>query len=129
MLIEVMHMLNRPEYAEEKINTALKMPYLDRENEFRELAGVCLSKKMLTKFAIHDATLAASYSQLAATALGLSSIWIGTIDEEKISKIIGTKLTPSSNLCIGYPTQQKFPKPRRNLKDLIHILENKGTRK
>ena len=86
-------------------------------------------KKTLTKFAIQDATLAAAYSQLAATALGLSSIWIGMIDEEKVSKIIGTKLIPSSILCIGYPTQQKHPKPRRNLKDLIHVLENKVTEK
>ncbi|MGY5144451.1 MAG: nitroreductase family protein [Candidatus Nitrosopumilus sp. bin_32a] len=86
-------------------------------------------KKTLTKFAIQDATLAAAYSQLAATALGLSSIWIGMIDEEKVSKIIGTKLIPSSILCIGYPTLQKLPKPRRNLKDLIHVLENKTNKK
>ena len=86
-------------------------------------------KKTLTKFAIQDATLAAAYSQLAATALGLSSIWIGMIDEKKVSEIIGTKLIPSSILCIGYPTQQKLPKSRRNLKDLIHVLENKVTDK
>jgi hypothetical protein len=49
MLIEGMYMLNRPEYTEEKINTALKMLYIDRENEFRELAEVCLSKKNLNE--------------------------------------------------------------------------------
>ncbi len=38
---------------------------------------------ILRKFAIQDATLAASYSQLAAQALGLSSIWIGMFDEQK----------------------------------------------
>ena len=86
-------------------------------------------KKMLTKFAIQDATLAASYSQLAATALGLSSIWIGMIDEEKVAKIIGTKLIPSSILCVGYPTKQKLPKSRRNLADLIHVLEPKKMKK
>src|SRR3970282_1681309 len=31
----------------------------------------------LSKFSLQDATLAAAYSQLAASALGLSSIWIG----------------------------------------------------
>ncbi len=87
------------------------------------------SKKMLTKFAIQDATLAAAYSQLAATALGLSSIWIGMIDEEKVAKIIGTKLVPSSILCIGYPTKQKLPKSRRNLSELIHVLEPKKINK
>ncbi|MFB5621755.1 MAG: nitroreductase family protein [Candidatus Nitrosomaritimum yanchengensis] len=79
--------------------------------------------KMLKKFAIQDATLAAAYSQLAATALGLSTIWIGMIDEKKVAEIIGTDLVPSSILCIGYPIKRKHPKPRRNLSELIHVLE------
>ncbi|MFB5615032.1 MAG: nitroreductase family protein, partial [Candidatus Nitrosomaritimum yanchengensis] len=74
--------------------------------------------KMLKKFAIQDATLAAAYSQLAATALGLSTIWIGMIDEKKVAEIIGTDLVPSSILCIGYPIKRKHPKPRRNLSEL-----------
>ena len=77
---------------------------------------------VLRKFAIQDATLAAGYSQLAAQALGLSSIWIGMFDEQKVMDIIGTDLIPSSVLCIGYPKQNKFPKPRRNLKDLVHVV-------
>ena len=80
-------------------------------------------KRILTKFAIQDATLAAAYSQLAATALTLSTIWIGMIDEKKVSEIIGTELVPSSILCIGYPLKRKYPKPRRNLSELIHVLE------
>jgi len=79
------------------------------------------SDYILKKFAIQDATLAAGYSQLAAQALGLSSIWIGMFDEQKIMNVIGTDLVPSSVLCIGYPEQTKFPKPRRNLKDLVHV--------
>jgi len=77
-------------------------------------------EEILKKFAIQDATLAAAYSQLAAQALGLSSIWIGMFDEQKVMKIINTELIPSSVLCIGYPKQDKFPKPRRNLKELVH---------
>jgi len=77
----------------------------------------------LTKFAIQDATLAAAYSQLAATALGLSTIWIGMINEKEVSEIIGTDLIPSSILCIGYPVKRKHPKPRRNLSELIHVLD------
>ena len=79
--------------------------------------------RMLKKFAIQDATLAAAYSQLAATALGLSTIWIGMINEKKVAEIIGTNLVPSSILCIGYPVKRKHPKPRRNLSELIHVLE------
>lgn len=79
-------------------------------------------QKILTKFAIQDATLAAAYSQLAAQALGLSSIWIGMFDEKEVMKIIGTDLVPSSILCIGYPKLRKIPKPRRNLKELVHVV-------
>ena len=77
---------------------------------------------ILRKFAIQDATLAAGYSQLAAQALGLSSIWIGMFDEQKIMDILQTDLVPSSVLCIGYPKQTKFPKSRRNLKDLVNVV-------
>lgn len=79
-------------------------------------------KEILAKFSIQDATLAAAYSQLAASALGLSSIWIGMIDEAKVMKVIGTNLRPSSLLCIGYPAQKRGPKSRRKLKDLIHVV-------
>jgi len=81
------------------------------------------SPEMLSKFSLQDATIAAAYSQLAAHAVGLSSIWIGMIDEEKVKKILRTDLTPSSILCIGYPDAKKPPKSRRKLKDLIHVLE------
>ena len=77
---------------------------------------------ILRKFAIQDATLAAGYSQLAAQALGLSSIWIGMFDEQKIMDVLQTDLVPSSVLCIGYPKQTKFPKSRRNLKDLVNVV-------
>ena len=79
-------------------------------------------EEVLKKFAIQDATLAAAYSQLAAQALGLSSIWIGMFDEQKVMKVINTDLIPSSVLCIGYPKQDKFPKPRRNLQEIVHAV-------
>ena len=49
MTLEGMYMLNNSEYTEEKIHKALEMPYLDRENEFREISQVCLGKKNLTE--------------------------------------------------------------------------------
>jgi nitroreductase len=79
--------------------------------------------EILTKFSLQDATLAAAYSQLAASALGLSSIWIGMIDEEKVKEIIETDFRPSSVLCIGYPNHKRPPKSRRKLKELIRVIE------
>lgn len=79
--------------------------------------------EILSKFSLQDATLAAGYSQLAASALGLSSIWIGMIDEEKVKQILETDLKPSSILCIGYPKKKRLPKSRRKLKELIRVIE------
>ncbi len=79
---------------------------------------------ILAKFSLQDATLAAAYAQLAASAVGLSSIWIGMLNEDAVKKIIGTDLKPSSILCIGYPDKQRPPKSRRKLRDLIHVLES-----
>ena len=79
--------------------------------------------EILEKFSIQDATLAAAFSLLAASGLGLSSIWIGMIDEEKVKSILGTDLKPSSILCIGYPEKRRAPKTRRNLKELIQVVE------
>ena len=80
------------------------------------------SPETIRKFSQQDATLAAAYSQLAAHALGLSSIWIGMLDENKIREVLSTELSPSSILCTGYPVKMLVPKPKRNLKDLIHEI-------
>ena len=80
-------------------------------------------KEVILKFSIQDSTLAAAYSQLAASALGLSSIWIGMFDEDKVKEIVGTILRPTSFLCIGYPVKKRPPKSRRQLKELIHVVD------
>ena len=115
-----------PEKKKLLVDACNKQPYVDApvvlvfcKNPSR--VKLDFPEYILKKFAIQDATLAAGYSQLAAQALGLSSIWIGMFDEKKVMEIIGTDLVPSSVLCIGYPKQTKFPKPRRNLKDLVHV--------
>ncbi|MEM2856080.1 MAG: nitroreductase family protein [Candidatus Nitrosocaldaceae archaeon] len=77
---------------------------------------------ILKKFSLQDSTLAAAYAQLAAHALGLSSIWIGMFDEKKVMDIINTELIPSSILCIGYPKKLLHPKPKRNIKELLHEI-------
>lgn len=80
-------------------------------------------QEIITKFSVQDATLAAAYAQLAAHALGLSTVWIGMIDEKKAASALGTMLVPSSILCIGYPQKMLQPKPKRNLIDLIHVVQ------
>ena len=79
-------------------------------------------QNIIKKFSQQDSTLATAYSQLGAHALGLSSVWIGMINEAKVMEVLKTNLVPSSILCIGYPKKMLQPKPKRNLKDLIHQI-------
>jgi nitroreductase len=115
-----------PKIKERLVGAANNQPYVNTPVVLvfcmnPERVKMNFPQEILAKFSIQDATLAAAYSQLAASALGLSSIWIGMIDEEKVKELIGTKLRPSSLLCIGYPQQKRGPKSRRNLRDIIHV--------
>ena len=109
------------------VNAANKQPYVNAPlvlvfcmNPTR--VKLNFAPNILKKFSIQDATLAAAYSQLAAHSLGLSSIWIGMIDEKKVMEAINTDLIPSSILCIGYPKKLLQPKSKRVLSELIHVV-------
>ena len=71
-------------------------------------------------FSIQDATIAASYAQLSATALGLSSVWIGNFNEKSVQKIIKTKFRPVVLLPIGYPNEKPDKKQTKKLKDIVY---------
>lgn len=72
-------------------------------------------------YCIQDATIAASYAQLAATNLGLGSVWIGAFDEKKVKKIINSKnLKPVCIMPIGYPNEKPYITPRKKISDLVH---------
>ena len=110
------------------VEAANKQPYVDAPVVLvfcMEPSRVKLKfpPEILEKFSLQDATIAASFSLLAASGLGLSTIWIGMFDEERVKMILGTDLRPSSILCIGYPDKKKPPKSRRNLKELIKVIE------
>jgi FMN reductase [NAD(P)H] len=123
---EIYHIKNQ-EIKNKLVEAANNQPYVNAP----VVLVFCMNPKRIKlnfppetirKFSQQDATLAAAYSQLAAHALGLSSIWIGMLDENKIREVITTELSPSSILCAGYPVKMLVPKPKRNLKDLIHEI-------
>ena len=123
---EVYHVKN-PETKLKLIDAANKQPYVNAPIVLvfcmnPERVKMNFPPNILKKFSLQDATLAAAYSQLAAHALGLSSVWIGMVDEEKVMAILGTQYTPSSILCLGYPKKILQPKPKRNLIELIHEI-------
>ncbi|MEM3555879.1 MAG: nitroreductase family protein [Candidatus Micrarchaeia archaeon] len=73
-------------------------------------------------YCIQDATIATAYAQLAATALGLSCVWVGAFDEKEVAKVINAKenLKPVSMLPIGYADEQPRATPRRGVEELVH---------
>ncbi len=72
-------------------------------------------------YCVQDATIAASYAQLAATALGLSSVWVGAFDEKAVSKIINARaVLPIAIIPIGYPNEEPEKTPRRKISDIVH---------
>lgn len=70
-------------------------------------------------FCIQDATIAASYAQLAATALGLATVWVGAFDEKMVARIVGG-LNPVCILPIGHAAAGPEITTRRSLDDLVH---------
>jgi FMN reductase [NAD(P)H] len=119
--------VKRPDIKKDLVNASNKQPYVNAPvvlvfSMNPDRIKMNFPPHILKKFSLQDATLAAAYAQLAAHALGLSSIWIGMIDEDKIMAALNSKYVPSSILCLGYPQKILQPKPKRNLAGLIHEL-------
>ncbi|NOJ27225.1 MAG: nitroreductase [Nitrososphaera sp.] len=124
---EIFHVKN-PEIKLKLVEAANRQPYVNAPEVLvfcmnPERVKMSFPEEIIKKFSVQDATLAAAYAQLASHALGLSTIWIGMIDEKKVMEAIGTNLVPTSILCIGYPQKMLQPKPKRNLVDLIHVVQ------
>jgi nitroreductase len=123
---EIYHVKN-PDVRAKLVEAANNQPYVNAP----VLLVFCMdpsrvkmnfSPQIIKKFSVQDATLAAAYAQLAAHALGLSSVWIGMIDEQKVMQALSTELVPACMLCIGYPQKMLQSKPKRNLSELIHEI-------
>ena len=74
-----------------------------------------------TLFSIQDATIAAAYAQLTATALGIASCWVGAFDEARVGTILGAPahLRPVALMPLGYPAEAPERRHRRPLSELM----------
>jgi len=81
-------------------------------------------KRGANLYCLQDATIACTYAMLAATALGLSSVWVGAFDEGKVSDIINAPQAhrPVAILSIGNAAEEPRIRGRRNLSDLVHRM-------
>lgn len=75
-------------------------------------------------YSLQDATIAASYAQLAAHTLDLGVCWVGAFDEKDILKILGNpkSLIPVVIMPIGYPAGKPEITGRRRLDDISHEI-------
>lgn len=76
-------------------------------------------------YAVQDATIAAAYAQLAATAEGLSSVWVGTFDPLEVSRILNLNsyVVPVAILPIGYAAEQPKPHERRGMNEVVKEIK------
>lgn len=75
-----------------------------------------------TLYAVQDATVACAYAQMAATALGLGSCWVGAFDDEAVRSLVNAPpdLRPVALLPIGYAAESPLPTGRRALNDFVY---------
>jgi nitroreductase len=73
-------------------------------------------------YCLQDATIGVAYAQLAATALGLATCWVGAFDDEGVARAIDLPpgQRPVAILSIGYPAESPLRRSRRPLTDLVH---------
>jgi nitroreductase len=76
-------------------------------------------------YTIQDATIACTFAMLAATALGLATVWVGAFNPEEVRAIIGAppNTEPVAILPVGYAAEDPAPPGRRALDDLVHRVE------
>jgi len=72
-------------------------------------------------YALQDATIAASYAQLAAVAAGLASAWVGDFDEAAVRAALNipSELRPIALIAIGTAAEVPEETPRRPLDDML----------
>jgi len=72
-------------------------------------------------YCIQDATVAVAYAQLAATAEGLATCWIGAFNETEVAGVLGLSAAyrPVAMLPVGYAAEMPPRTPRRPLSELV----------
>jgi len=78
-----------------------------------------------TLYCVQDATIACATAQLAVTALGLATVWVGAFDDDGVRQAIGVghDLRPIAILPIGYAAETPEHRSRRALVELVKSID------
>jgi nitroreductase len=86
-----------------------------------ELSRRYYGKRGAELFAVQDATIACSFAMLAATSLGLGSVWIGAFDVGAVREALGLndEFYPVALLALGYPAGLPERSSRRPPREMV----------
>jgi len=72
-------------------------------------------------YSLQDATIACYQAWLAAVNWGLSAVWIGAFEDQKVKEILNLSKneSPVAILPIGYSAKSLEPTPRKSLTEII----------
>lgn len=78
-----------------------------------------------TLYAVQDATIAATYAQLAIVAAGMGSTWVGDFNEREVAKLLELPgdVIPIAIISLGYPAELPEPTGRRRMDEVVTYLE------
>jgi len=90
-----------------------------------ERSAVRYAERGRNLYAVQDATIACTHAMLAATALGLASVWVGAFREREVSAALNLPeaFTPVALLPVGYPLETVEPRSRRPLNEIVHPVK------
>lgn len=73
-------------------------------------------------YAVQDATIACTFAMLAATALGLATVWVGAFREDDVRRLVGAPPheRPVALLPIGVAGERPERPSRRALDQIVH---------
>lgn len=91
-----------------------------------EVSAVKYNQRGEELYSVQDATIACAYAQLAATALGLGTVWVGAFDDQAVAQVLGAdrEWRPIALLPIGYSDESPPPTTRRSLGEVVQGNHN-----
>ncbi|MGY0287889.1 MAG: nitroreductase family protein [Candidatus Methanodesulfokora washburnensis] len=80
-------------------------------------------RRGMVLYSIQDATIAATYAMLSATALDLGTCWVGAFDDDKVREVVGASkdLVPVAVITIGYSAERPEITGRRKIEEMASI--------
>lgn len=76
-------------------------------------------------YCLQDTAAAIENILLSAKSLGLGTCWVGAFDEEEAGTVLNLPqdLRPVAIIALGYSRESPEPRPRRDLKEVVEVVE------